>query len=75
GLSADGACRLRDIVGRRMNALWRALRGDSPARVEPMSVELKPQEKAFKAKPRTNNPVKIGWLALCIAALVALGLL
>ena len=41
GLSADGACRLRDILSRRVDAFRRALRGDPPARVEPMRVQLK----------------------------------
>ena len=43
GLSADGACRLRDILSRRVDAFRRAFRGDPPARVEPMRVHLKPQ--------------------------------
>ena len=43
GLSADGACRLRDILPRRVGAFRRALRGDPPARVEPMRVHLNPQ--------------------------------
>ncbi|CAN0182786.1 unnamed protein product [Scytosiphon promiscuus] len=75
GLSADGAGRLRDILGRRVNAFRRALRGDPPASVEPMRVQLKPQAQAVKAKPRRYNPVKTGWLASRIAALVAFGLL
>ncbi|CAN0423932.1 unnamed protein product, partial [Scytosiphon promiscuus] len=74
GLSADGAGRLRDILGRRVNAIRRALRGDPPASVEPMKVHLKPQAQAVKAMPR-RYPVKTGWLASCIAALVALGVL
>ncbi|CAN0429927.1 unnamed protein product, partial [Scytosiphon promiscuus] len=65
------AGRLRDILGRRVNAFRRALRGDPPASVEPMRVQLKPQAHAVKAKPRRYNPVKTGWLASCIAALVA----
>ena len=32
GLSVDGACRLRDILSRRVDAFSRALRGDPPAR-------------------------------------------
>ena len=32
GLSADGACRLRDILPRRVDAFRRVLRGDPPAR-------------------------------------------
>ena len=38
GLSADGACRLRDVLSRRVDAFRRALRVDPPARVEPMRV-------------------------------------
>ena len=75
GLSADGACRLRDILSRRLDALHRALRGDPPARVEPMRVHLKPQVQAVKARPRLYDPVKTGWLASCIAALVVFGLI
>ncbi|CAN0493582.1 unnamed protein product, partial [Hapterophycus canaliculatus] len=75
GLSTDGACCLRDILGRRVNAFRRALRGDPPARVEPMRVQWKPQVKAVKSKPRRYNPMKTGWLASCIAALVAFDLL
>ena len=75
GLSADGACRLRDILSRRVDAFRRALRGDPPARVEPMRVHLKPQAQAVKARPCRYDPVKTGWLASCIAALGAFGLL
>ena len=60
GLSAYGACRLRDILSRRVDAFRRALRGDPPARVEPMRVHLKPQAQAVKARPRRYNPVKPG---------------
>ena len=74
-MSADGACRLRDIPSRRVDAFRWALRGDPPARVEPMRVHLKPQAQAVRARPRRYDPVKTGWLASCIAALVAFGLL
>ena len=60
---------------RRVDAFRRALRGDPPARVEPMRVQLKPQAQAVKARPRRYDPVKTGWLASCIAALVAFGLI
>ena len=36
-----------------------------------MRVQLKPQAQAVKARPRRCDPVKTGWLASCIAALVA----
>ena len=65
------ACRLRNIRSRRVDAFRRALRGDLPARVEPMRVRLKPQAQAVKARPRRYDPVKTGWLASCITALVA----
>ncbi|CAM9457978.1 unnamed protein product [Sphacelaria rigidula] len=75
GLSADGAYCLRDISARRVDTFRRALRGDPPARVEPIRVHLKPQAKAVKATPRRYDPVKTGWLASYIAALVAFGFL
>ena len=40
GLSADGACRSRDILSRQVDAFRRALQGDPPARVEPVSCLL-----------------------------------
>ena len=40
-----------------------------------MKVPLKLQAQAVKARPRRYDPVKIGWLASCIAALGAFGLL
>ena len=52
GLSADGACRLREILARLVGAFRRALRGDPPARVEPMRVQLKPGACAVKAKTK-----------------------
>ena len=58
GLSADGACRLRDILSRRVDAFRRALRGDPPAHMEPMRIHLKPQAQAVKARPRRYDPVK-----------------
>ena len=39
GLSADGACRLLDILSRRVDAFRRALRGDPPARAHEGSPE------------------------------------
>ncbi|CAN0081963.1 unnamed protein product, partial [Scytosiphon promiscuus] len=58
GLSVSGAERLRGIRGLRVNAFHRALRGDPPARVEPMHVQLTPGASAVKAKPRRYDPVK-----------------
>ena len=52
-----------------------ALRGDPPARVEQLRVQLKPGASAVKAKPRRYDPVKTSWLASCVAALLAFELL
>ena len=43
-------------------------------RVEPMRVQLKPGASAVKAKPRRYDPVKTSWLASCVTALLAFGL-
>ena len=74
GLSVSMAECLRGILCRRFNAFRRALRGDPPARVEPMHVQLKPGASAVKAKPRRYDPVKTSWWASCVAALLAFGL-
>ena len=74
GLSVSKAERLREILARRCNAFRRALRGDPPARVEPMRVQLKPRATAVKAKPRVYDPVKSHWLGACMTALLAFGL-
>ncbi|CAM9934087.1 unnamed protein product, partial [Sphacelaria rigidula] len=52
GMSASGVDKLREVVGRRVNAFRRALRGDPPARVEPLKVRFKPGARAVKASPR-----------------------
>ncbi|CAN0005636.1 unnamed protein product, partial [Sphacelaria rigidula] len=74
-LSVSTAERLRGILHCRVNALRCVLRGDPPARVEPMHVQLKPGTSAVKTKPWRYDPVKSSWLALCMAALLALGLM
>ncbi|CAM9464461.1 unnamed protein product [Sphacelaria rigidula] len=51
-LSVPTAGRLRTLLHRRANGFRRAVRGDPPARVEPMRVQLKPGAFAAKAKPR-----------------------
>ena len=48
GLSVSKAKRLRGILSRRFNAFRRALRGDPPARVEPMRAPLKPGASTFQ---------------------------
>ena len=72
GRSVSKAKRLRGILSRRSNAFRRALRGEPPARVEPMRVQLKPGASAVKA--RRCDLVKTSWLASCVAALLAFGL-
>ena len=72
--SVSKAKRLRGILSHRFNAFRRALRGDPPARVEPMRVQLKPGASVVKANPRRYDPVKTSWLASCVAALLAFGL-
>ena len=52
GLSVSKAERLRGILSRCFNAFRRALRGDSPGRVGPMRVQVKPGASVVKAKPR-----------------------
>ena len=74
GLSVSKAERLRGILSRHFNAFRRALRGDSPARVEPMRLQLKTGASAVKVKPRRYDPVKTRWLASCVAALLVFGL-
>ena len=67
--------RLRELIGRRWNAFHRGFRpGDPPARVEPLRVTLRPGARPVKARPRVYNPIKIAWLAACMASLAALEL-
>ena len=51
-LSAGGEARLRDILDRYWNAFRRGLRGDPPARVEPLTVTFKPEANVVKARER-----------------------
>ena len=74
GQSVSKAERLRGILSRRFNAFRRAVRGDRPARVEPKRVQLERGASAVNAKPRRYDPVKTSWLASCVAALLAFGL-
>ena len=74
GLSVSKEERPHRILSRHFNAFSRAPRGDPPRRVEPMRVQLKPWASSVKAKPRRYDPVKASWLASCVAALLAFGL-
>ena len=74
GLSAVGRARLREIFYRHWNAFRQGLRGDPPARVEPLAVTFKPEANVVKARGSVYSSIKIAWLATCIGILVALGL-
>ena len=55
GLPPKRAKMLRDIVFRiHLDEFRRALWGDSPTRVEPMTVRLQPGARAVRAKPRAS---------------------
>ena len=75
GLSGQGRERLESIIDRHWSAFRRALRGDPPARVEPMRTTLVQGARAVKARSRTYNPTKTLWLTLCLTTLVAMGML
>ena len=51
------------------------LRGDPPARVEPLRATFKPGAKVVKAPGRAYSPIKTTWVTTCIGTLVALGLM
>ena len=54
---------LRDIVFyAHLDVFCRALLGDPPARVEPMTVRLQPSARAVRAKLRASPPAKAAWL-------------
>ncbi|CAN0055365.1 unnamed protein product, partial [Sphacelaria rigidula] len=74
GMSESGVGKLRELVNRRANAFRRALRGNPPARVEPLTVTFKPGAAVVKARPRAYSPVRMIWLARYMATLVALRL-
>ena len=60
GLTPECAKMLRDIVFRtHLDVFRRALLGDPPARVEPMTVRLQPGARAVRAKPRASPIVHI----------------
>ncbi|CAM9840326.1 unnamed protein product, partial [Sphacelaria rigidula] len=42
GMSASGVDKLREVVGRRVSAFRRAMRGDPLTCVEPLKVRFKP---------------------------------
>ena len=74
GLDDTQVAQLKQVVlERRWNAFRRALRGDPPAKVEPMRVVLKPNAQPVKARPRGYPPAKAAWLVACVTTLMSLG--
>ena len=75
GLPPECAKMLRDTVFRlHLDVLCRALLGDPPARVEPMTVRLQPGARAVRAKPRASKPAKAAWLHEHMANMEATGM-
>ena len=74
GLSAGGDAGLHEILDRHWNTFRRGLRGDPPARVEPLTVMFKLEAKVVKARGGVYSPIKTALLETCIETLVALGL-
>ena len=73
-MSAGGEARLREISDWHWNVFRYGLRGDPPARVEPLTVTFKSEAKVVKARGRLYSPIKTTCLATCLGTLVALGL-
>ena len=66
---------LRDIVFRtHLDAFRRALLGDPPARVEPMTMRLQPGARAVRAKPLASPPATAAWLHGHLANLETAGM-
>ena len=63
GLSAGDGARLREILDQHWNAFWRGLRGDPSARVEPLTVTFKLEEKMIKARGCVYSPIRTARLA------------
>lgn len=73
-LPQEHAESLRGIFSRHESDFRRALRGDLPARVGLMKVHLKPGAHTVRAYPRQYDSARSTRLAVCMAALTALGL-
>ncbi|CAM9686081.1 unnamed protein product, partial [Sphacelaria rigidula] len=52
GMWPSGATHLIEILGQRFDAVWPALRGDSPAQHEPIMATLIPIARPVTAKAR-----------------------
>ena len=59
GLSAEGRARLREILDQRSNAFQRGLRGDPPARVEPLTVTFKPEQRWLRREGVYTHPPRL----------------
>lgn len=71
GFTKEQAANLGGILPRHVNAFWQALRGDSPAMVEPMGLKLDSDAHAAKALPWGYDPAMTTWLARLTAAFIA----
>ena len=66
---------LCNIVFRtHLDVFCRALLGDPPARVDPMTVRLQPGARAVRAKPRAPPSAKTAWLHEHLASLETAGM-
>ncbi|CAM9167190.1 unnamed protein product, partial [Sphacelaria rigidula] len=74
GILDSDVSHIREPVRKRASIFRRVLHGYPPDRVEPLNVKFKPAAVEAKARPRAYFPVRMAWLARCIATLVALGL-
>ena len=73
-LPPERAKMMRDIVFRtHLDVFRRALLGDSPARMEPMTVRLQPSAMAMWAKPRASPIVHIPGDEKCWGGLLSRG--
>ena len=76
GLPPECAKVLRDIVFRtHLDVFRRALLGDPPARVEPMTVRLQPGARVVRPKPRASPPAMAAWLHEHMANLETAGMI
>ena len=74
-LPPECAKMLRDIVFRtHLDVFRRALLGDPPARVEPITARFQPRARAVRAKPRASPPAKAAWLHEHMANLETAGM-
>ncbi|CAM9476884.1 unnamed protein product, partial [Sphacelaria rigidula] len=73
-ISDSDVSQIREPVRNRASVFRRVLHACPPDRVEPLNLKFKPAAVEAKARPRAYFPVRMAWLARCMATLVALGL-